>query len=105
MGHLLSEDDLLHERGAAAAVFFRPRKPGPSSLKHLLLPSPKEFETRQHFIFGAMFFPVRGHVGSEPGADLVAKGELSGGEVEIHVWIAYQGRTVGWLGHYIIGRE
>ena len=101
--HLFGEDDLLHERGAAAAEFLGPIDAGPAGRENLFLPLAQEFKTREHLVFGAMFFPIGGDVGMQPGAQLIAESKLRWGEVEIHVWIAYQWRAFRWAAALFYG--
>ncbi len=83
-GHLFGKNHLFHQGGAASAVFLRPCHTGPSRFEYLLLPSPKKFESRVHFIFRAMLFPIGWNVGLQPCANLVAKAEFGRSKVEIH---------------------
>ena len=67
--HLLAEERLLHERGAAAAVLLRPREAGVAGLEQLLLPGAAVLEGG--VVAGRVLTRV---VVGEPGPQLVAEG-------------------------------
>jgi hypothetical protein len=80
------EEPPLHHRGPAATRFLRPRDRGPAAVGEHALPLARDLDP--HRILDARpavaTAPVCRQVGVEPGAGLVAEGELAVGEREIH---------------------
>jgi hypothetical protein len=77
--HLLAEDRLLDEGGAAAAELLRPREAGVAGFVQLALPFAPELE--------GLVVPLglaSGMVPAKPGAQLVAEGLLAGGQGQVH---------------------
>src|SRR5271155_2023538 len=77
-GHFFPEERLLHERGAAAAVFFGPGDSGPAAVVEFALPGAKVGIGFFEGLF-APVGPVFGGVGGEPGAEFIAEAEFFGG--------------------------
>src|SRR5262249_52329505 len=73
--HLVGDDRLLHGPGPAAAVLLRPAHAEEAGLVELAVPDAALRERGDRF---------GGHVLLEPGADLLAIGDVFGSVVEIH---------------------
>ena len=80
--HLVVEDELLHEPGAAAAILLRPRDAYVAGLEQLLLPGAPAVDERSLALAGRRL--VAGLVGGEPRPDLVAELPLRRAELEVH---------------------
>src|SRR5207302_8531740 len=80
--HLVVEDELLHEAGAAAAVLLRPRDAYVAGLEQLLLPGAPAVDECPLALAGRRFLARL--VGVQPGADLVAQLPLRWAELEVH---------------------
>src|SRR5205085_11452171 len=80
--HLVVEDELLHEAGAAAAVLLRPRDAYVAGLEQLLLPGAPAVDECPLALAGRRFLARL--VGVQPGADLIAKLPLRRAELEVH---------------------
>jgi hypothetical protein len=78
-GHLLAEERLLYERGAAAAELLGPGDPDVARVVELLLPDPPVLEA-----FVVSWGGLAGVVVGQPRAELVAEGRLRGREREVH---------------------
>ena len=84
--HFFPEHRLLHQCGAAATIFFGPGNCRPTAFMKFSLPGPQVREGFLQRLF-APFGPVLGNVGLQPGAELVAKGEVFRSEVQIHFFL------------------
>ncbi len=85
---LLVEDDLLHEAGAAPAIFLRPGDADPAGGVHFLLPGAAAFQRlaigRDALVLRVLDLEVVGQVRVEPGAQLAAEGGVFRGVGEVH---------------------
>ncbi len=84
--HLLAEQRLLDQRGAAAAVLLRPGEARVAGVVELALPAAAVVEGG--VLAGRV---LAGVVVGEPGAQLVAEGLFGGRERQVHGAVMYQG--------------
>src|SRR5207244_11440638 len=83
--HLLMENELLHEREAAAAVLLWPREADEARVVELALPLSEELVGLQARDLGAPeMLPLVGDVFFEPGADGLAERLLLRSQREVH---------------------
>ena len=90
-GELLVPDELFHQAGAAPAEFLRPRDAGPAAVVHSPLPGEVVLAALTQVVFRRR---VLGLVGLKPGAGLLAKGFLLGGEFDVHYGERFRRREV-----------
>src|SRR3954465_14640834 len=85
---LLVENALLHEAGAAAAIFLRPGQPDPAGGMHLLLPGATLFERLairgDALVLRVLDLQILRQIGVEPGAELSAERGVCGRIGEVH---------------------
>src|SRR5712691_7710140 len=91
----LVPDHLLHEIGAASAVFLGPGNPDPAGCVHLLLPGDALYQDalvgRDALVLCVLDLEVVAKIGLEPVAELAAESGVLGRVGEIH-----GGSSPGW---------
>src|SRR5262249_46117301 len=94
--HLLPEDDLLHQAGSAPSVFFGPGDARPAAFIEPALPTLEIVKARLQRFFAALA-PVFGDIGSEPGAQFIAKSDFFRAEIQVHKISGTCTRSGGWI--------